>query len=84
MDAYAKVDLEGRIVESNQTYRNMTGYSEEELSRLTYMDITPEKWHDMETKIVREQLMERGYTDVYEKEYRRRTARCSPSSCVPS
>jgi PAS domain S-box-containing protein len=47
----------------------MLGYTADELSKLTYQDLTPHKWHSMESEIVEKQILKRGYSDVYEKEY---------------
>jgi PAS domain S-box-containing protein len=68
-DAFVLVDMSGKIEEFNNSYRTMLGYSGEELHKLTYVDLTPEKWHSFEAKIVKEQIIKRGYSDVYEKEY---------------
>ena len=35
-DGYARVTMDGRIVESNKAFQEMVGYSAEELSKLTY------------------------------------------------
>jgi PAS domain S-box-containing protein len=78
MDALVTVDLSGRIIEFNQVYRAMLGYSDEELRRLTYVDLTPDSWHAMEARITAEQLMVRGYSGVYEKEYRRKDGTVFP------
>ena len=50
----------------------MVGYSAEEIRKLTYIDLTPEKWHAAEKQIVEKQIIQRGYSDIYEKEYRRK------------
>ncbi len=71
-DAYAMVNMEGRELEWNRAFEEMLGYTGEELSKLTYQDLTPERWWAMEEKIIREQVMERGYSDLYEKEYRKK------------
>ena len=42
-DGYVYVDMEGNIQESNETYQRMLGYTAEELVRLTYQELTPEK-----------------------------------------
>lgn len=68
-DAYCSVDMDGRIFDCNQAYLDLTGYSREELSRLTYRDITPEKWHAFEARIVNEQVFPLGSSETYEKEY---------------
>ena len=62
--------MDGRILKFNESYRDMTGYTHDELLRLTYRDITPEKWHAAEREIIEQQVLVRGYSDVYEKEYR--------------
>jgi len=72
MDGFASVDMSGRIQEFNRAYLDMLDYTEEELHRLTYQDLTPERWHDFEADIVQRQVLARGYSDTYEKEYRRR------------
>lgn len=72
------VDLNGYIIESNAVFQKMTGYSGDELRLLTYHDITPEKWHENESKVVSEQLLVRGFTDPYEKEYRRKDGSICP------
>jgi PAS domain S-box-containing protein len=78
MDGYVLVDMDGRILQYNETYRAMTGYSQDELQKLTYRDITPEKWHEGEKRIITEQVFARGYSDVYEKEYRHKDGTVFP------
>jgi two-component system sensor kinase FixL len=70
MDGYVLVDMDGRILKFNEAYRDMTGYARDELPGFTYRDITPEKWHAAEREIIEQQVLVRGYSDVYEKEYR--------------
>jgi len=77
-DACVTVDMTGRLREFNSAYTEMLGYSREELLEMTYVDITPQKWHSFEAKIVAEQIMPRGYSDVYEKEYRRKDGSVFP------
>lgn len=71
-DAYVCVDMDGRIIESNSIFQKLTGYSPEELVSLTYVQLTPERWHTFEADIVKDQILVRGYSDVYEKEYQRK------------
>ncbi len=78
MDGYVLVDMDGRIMKCNESFQEMMGYTNDELLRLTYSDITPEKWHDFELKIVEEQVLTRGYSDVYEKEYRKKDGTAFP------
>jgi PAS domain S-box-containing protein len=72
MDAFVSVNMEGYVQEFNDVFLNMLGYTAEEVYQLKYQDFTPEKWHAYEDKIIKNQVMERGYSDVYEKEYRRK------------
>lgn len=65
-------DIEGRIVDANQAYLDMLGYTLEEVRNLTYAELTPERWRGMEIAIFRDQVLERGYSDEYEKEDRRK------------
>jgi len=68
-DAIASVDMEGNILDTNQAFLNMLGYTSEELEEIKFTELTPEKWHAKESKILGEQVMVRGYSDTYEKEY---------------
>jgi len=77
-DGFVQVDLEGRLQEFNSAYQGLLGYCQEELRQLTYEDLTPEEWHPMEAAIVRLQVFERGYSEVYEKEYRRKDGTVLP------
>lgn len=77
-DGYAMVNMEGKIIESNTSFKDMIGYTEEELLQKTYEDITPPRWHPIEAKILKEQVMQRGYSDIYEKEYRRKDGTIFP------
>jgi PAS domain S-box-containing protein len=78
MDAYVSVAMDGRIVEFNQAYVNMLGYEPEELSNLTYIDLTPERWHAFENEIVEKQVLPKGYSGIYEKEYIRKDGSIIP------
>jgi PAS domain S-box-containing protein len=78
MDGFVLVGMDGVVLESNETYRKMLGYTASELERTTYQDVTPERWHDVEARIVAEQILPRGFSDVYEKEYRRKDGTIFP------
>ena len=77
-DGFIRVGMDGTIKEFNQAYREMLGYSEEELLKLTYTDLTPEQWHSMEADIVKEQILPKGYSGVYEKQYVRKDGTVFP------
>jgi two-component system, cell cycle sensor histidine kinase and response regulator CckA len=78
MDGFVQVDLQGHIIEWNSIYQTMLGYTEDELRSLSYVELTPEKWHAFEAKIVSDQIFTRGYSEVYEKEYRRKDGSVFP------
>ena len=68
-DGIASVDMEGRIIDVNNVYLKMLGYSKEELLRLNFRDITPQKWHEMEDNLIASQLSGASDSVIYEKEY---------------
>ncbi|MCE9613591.1 MAG: PAS domain S-box protein [Lentisphaerae bacterium] len=77
-DAYVCVDMQGRVIEWNRAYLEMVGYGDADLRGLTYAELTPAKWHAMEERIVQEQILPRGHSEVYEKEYLRRDGSVFP------
>ncbi|MBU1274535.1 MAG: PAS domain S-box protein [Proteobacteria bacterium] len=64
--------MDGKVVQANQAYQDMLGYSLKELRKKTYQELTPAKWRDLEDKLREEQIMKRGWCEVYEKEYVRK------------
>ncbi|MCP4724020.1 MAG: PAS domain S-box protein, partial [bacterium] len=60
--------LDGQFVDVNEAYLKILGYTVEELKKLTYSDLTPGKWHKMETGILSEAI-NTGHTRNFEKEY---------------
>ncbi|UJS18355.1 MAG: PAS domain S-box protein [Candidatus Jettenia sp.] len=79
-DGIVATDMDGHILECNEAYAGMLGYSKEEIKKLTYQQLTPEKWHQMEAEKVKELIVERNYTDEYEKEYIRKNGTVFPIS----
>jgi PAS domain S-box-containing protein len=77
-DAFVTVDIKGHLKEWNKAFEDMIGYSGEELRRMSYRDLTPQKWHSFEENIVKNQVLTRGSSDVYEKEYRRKDGTIFP------
>jgi PAS domain S-box-containing protein len=80
IDGIVSVDLEGRVTECNDAFAHMLGYSKDELREKTYVQLTPEKWHQIEQDIIREQVTKRGHSDLYEKEYIRKDGSIIPIS----
>jgi PAS domain S-box-containing protein len=61
--------LDGKVVQANQAFQDMLGYNLKELHKKTCHDLTPSKWRPMEDQLRLEQIMPRGWSEVYEKEY---------------
>ena len=78
MDGFVRTSMEGDIKEFNPCFRDMLGYSEFELLQLSYLDISPESWHDYEKRIIKNQVIPKGYSGVFEKEYRKKDGTVFP------
>jgi len=69
IDGIEVVDFKsGKIVEANQAMLDMIGYTRAQLARKEYWELTPGTWFLQEGRIFRDQVLERGYSDEYEKE----------------
>ena len=79
-DGIVFVDLDGHIEEMNQAYLDLVGYGRDEITTHTYQDLTPEKWRAIEAEIIETQVMQRGFSDEYEKEYVRKDGSIAPIS----
>jgi PAS domain S-box-containing protein len=77
-DGIVFVDMSGKIMDANPAYLNMLGYTIEEIKKSSYLEITPARWHQMEAEIVRNQILTRGYSGIYEKEYIRKDGTVFP------
>ncbi|MDS4057847.1 MAG: PAS domain S-box protein, partial [Candidatus Contendobacter sp.] len=77
-DAFASFSMADHLQEFNHAFQAMVGYSADELRQLNYRDLTPEKWHAFEANIIEKQVLGLGYSDVYEKEYRRKDGTVFP------
>jgi len=78
MDGFVAVSIDGTVQQCNKAFLGMLGYDADEIRHLTYEDFTPEKWHAFERKIIETEVLERGYSDAYEKEYRRKDGTVFP------
>lgn len=70
-DGFVLLDLQGRIVQFNSTYQDMLGFPPEQLQGKPYEELTPPRWHEMQRRLITEQVLTRGYSDLFEKEYLR-------------
>lgn len=70
---------DGKILDANQAYLDMLGYTLEELKDMTYQQFTPEKWHKKEEEAVKSFLSGKGY-GCFEKEYIKKDGTILPVS----
>jgi PAS domain S-box-containing protein len=66
-------NLEGQIIEANEAFLQMVGYSREDLTlgRLRWRDLTPANWQDRDERAIAE-LKATGILQPFEKEYFRK------------
>ncbi len=69
-EGYVLLDTDGKFLDCNTRFTDMTGYAPEELKEKTFWDITPEEWHDIEKDIMNYyRFNEKGFLAPYEKPY---------------
>jgi len=64
-------DWSGRVLEANDAYLNLIGYSAEELATIRIADITPSEYHHLDEENFNS-LRNQGFYRPYEKEYVRK------------
>ncbi len=62
---------DGRLMNYNQAFLELTGYGAEELRIKTWIELTPPKWRELEEQML-EELRRTGTPPVYQKEYIRK------------
>ncbi|MBJ6749905.1 ATP-binding protein [Geomonas anaerohicana] len=83
-DPFGSVDMSGRLRYCNEAFCDMVGYTRSELYSMTYVDLTPAKWHAMEAGIIQDQVLANGFSEIYEKEYRRKDGSVLPVELLVS
>ncbi|MBZ5653628.1 MAG: PAS domain-containing protein, partial [Acidobacteriia bacterium] len=68
----ALTDLNGRFLATNPVYQNMLGYTEEELQKLSFLDITHEDYSEPNQALIGELLAGKRRQFQIEKQYRRK------------
>ncbi|MCW3787459.1 PAS domain S-box protein [Plebeiibacterium sediminum] len=68
-DGIVRTDLKGAIIECNPEFRNMLGYSFDEITQLTIWDLTPPKWISPKKDIINNEVFVNGYSDALDKEF---------------
>lgn len=70
-DGYLRADRDWRILEFNSALARMLGYEREHLLGSNCRALVPQKWRDILSRVFREQVLVRGYSDLFEFEIRR-------------
>ncbi len=76
--AIAITTLDGKIVDVNQDYQDMVGYTLKELEGTNFQKLTPKKWHKLEAAAMKD-FMSEGH-GTFEKEYIRKDGTIFPVS----
>jgi len=73
----ALTNMQGRYIEFNAAFRNICGYSMDELQHLDYRALTPKKYAEEDARQL-ESLQRLGHYGPYEKEYIRKDGKPVP------
>ncbi|RYD23055.1 MAG: PAS domain-containing sensor histidine kinase [Verrucomicrobiaceae bacterium] len=73
----ARVSWEGHLLQVNESFARMIGYKPEEVTEMTYWDITPRKYEEQE-KLILELVQRDGRFGPFEKEYIHRDGHLVP------
>lgn len=76
-DGIVLADIDGNILECNNAYLDMLGYSSDEIRKQNVRKLTPSKWHELEAEIM-DKIVNKGFSDEYEKEYVRKDGSVFP------
>ena len=79
-DGIVLTDMQGKVLDANNAYLAMLGYDIDEIKKVAYQQLTPEKWHKWEAEIIENQFIKRGYSDEFEKEYIKKDGTVFPVS----
>lgn len=80
LDGLMICDLKGCVKSANDALLDMLGYTKKEIAKLNLADITPEKLRAASEDIMTNELMVRGKTKEFEKEYLAKDGRAVPVS----
>ncbi len=71
-DGIVIATIDGVAEDANPAFLEMLGYTHEEFLGMNIREITPEQWHKKDDEVFRSQVVVKGFSDVYEKEYVRK------------
>jgi len=79
-DGLAIVDKNGLIVDINPAFCEMTGFNKSESVDMSFRNIVPDKWWELEDEIVNNEVLVQGYSSVYDLELKRKDKHVFPAS----
>ena len=68
-DAIGFFELDGSVQTANQAFLELLDQQLEEIKSRKFKDFTPKKWEEKDLEIMQNQVLKKGYSEVYEKEY---------------
>ncbi len=78
LEAVVAVDIGNRIIESNQAFRKLSGYTDHQLQGKNLQSLIAEGWEDTEELIRKNQVLKRGHSDSFELEIIKRSGSVIP------
>jgi PAS domain S-box-containing protein len=72
-------NLQGRMIDCNQAYAKMLGYTKKELKDHSYTQVLPQKWHEHRENVIKT-VLETGRSMFYDREYIRKDGSIFPAS----
>jgi PAS domain S-box-containing protein len=71
LDGIVIINADGVLLDCNESYWKMLGYTRKEIIGMNIFEFTPKRWHDWESKeIIEKRLLGKsGHSGTYEKEY---------------
>lgn len=82
-DAIGYASLDGKFVLANRAFAQLTGYSQDELLRMSYGELIPEEYRMVQAKAIA-QVIQTGEPAEFEKEYFRKDGSRVPVSLTVS
>jgi len=68
LDGFAMLDTNGDFSFCNAVYCKILDYEFEEMKTLSYKDVTPAAYHELDQQQF-DKMLDRGFSDLYQKEY---------------
>jgi PAS domain S-box-containing protein len=78
-DGIVSRDKDGHMIDCNQAYAKMVGYTKAELKNLSPPELLPEKWRKHRKEVVKD-VLEKGGSVIFEREYIRKDGVIFPAS----